>query len=242
MELTKVLLVVIMSFLAFPGLAQSPARGQVSPETLVLDDFESYPSGGLPTNWRFVDGRQRIIAVTPDIMTEEEFFVVKREGNNQFVRAVTYDRAHRLLLFNRRQFDWKLDEYPRLSWRWRAIRLPEGAREDVEDKNDSGAAVYVTFSKDWLGRPRSIKYTYSSILPVGTVVSYGRLKVLVVSSGLNGTGRWERIERDVVQDYRELFGDDPPNEPISIMIWSDSNSVHDVSEVDFDDIELRAAS
>lgn len=238
MYLAKFLLIILSIFIAVPDTQKSY---QTPPDQLnsgvLLDDFESYKTG-LPISWQFIDSSGNLQPVTSDIMSEEEYFEIQKENGNRFLRAVTYDRAHRLILMNKQRFDWNLTRHPRLAWRWRALKLPAGAREDVDDKNDSGAAVYVTFSRDWLGRPKSIKYVYSSTLPVGTVVSFGRLKVLVISSGIDGTGDWQQVDRDVVQDYRALFGGDPPDEPISIMLWSDSNSTHSVSVADFDDIEI----
>src|SRR5690625_7757155 len=88
--------------------------------------------------------------------------------------------------------------------------------------NDTGAAVYVTFDTDWLGRPRSIKYTYSSTLPVGTVVRFGPLRVIVTDTGADGIGDWRQVDRDVVRDYQQVFGGDPPDRPLSSTLWRDS--------------------
>ena len=138
---------------------------------------------------------------------------------------------------NGKEFDWSINELPRLKWRWRAHHLPEGASEKGE--NDTGAALYVTFGSDWLGRPKSIKYTYSSSLPVGTVVSFGPLKVIVVDSKREpGLGEWKTIQRNVVDDYHQVFGGDPPDRPLSITFWSDSDTTGDYAKVDFDDIQL----
>ena len=119
--------------------------------------------------------------------------------------------------------------------------LPEGAREDDRKRDDTGAALYVVFGTDWLGRPKAVKYTYSSSLPVGTVVEKGPLKVLVVASAPEtGTGVWVSHERNVAEDYRLLFGDDPPDRPNMLMIWSDSDSTDSVADADYDDIMVLA--
>jgi len=60
----------------------------------------------------------------------------------------------------------------------------------------------------------------------------------VVSSGLNGTGQWLSINRDVVSDYKEVFGENPPNKPLFIRLWSDSNDTNSVASADFDNIML----
>ncbi len=206
---------------------------------LVVDDFESYRPGDRPSKWKFLEGRKLVpLEEAPAYRVP---FRVQKEGNNQFVRVHVEDGYARIVQANGDNFTWNLTTHPYLSWRWRALRLPPGAREDDKKLNDTGAALYVTFSFNFLGIPRSIKYTYSSTLPVGTVVSYGNLKVLVVSSARDGTGQWLHITRDVRADYRMLFGKRPPDEPISIALWSDSNDTDAVAEADFDDIRLLPA-
>jgi Protein of unknown function (DUF3047). len=97
----------------------------------------------------------------------------------------------------------------------------------------------VTFGSDWLGRPKSIKYTYSSSLPVGTTVSFGPLKVIVVDSAREPrAGEWETVQRRIRDDYRQVFGGSPPDRPVSITLWSDSDTTGDEAVVDIDDLEL----
>lgn len=234
----------IMSAMMLTAWGVSPSGGQPSPpRPIVAEDFESYRDGDLPQRWRFIDKSRNVRPVTADLMTEDQYFVVKSEGGNKFLRAFTRGRAHRLFLTNDAvDGGWNLGTHPYLRWDWRATRLPKGAREDVEKLNDTGAAVYVNFSNDWLGRPKSIKYSYSSTLPVGTVVDFGRLKVLVVASGKNGIGKWSTVERNVVADYRSLFGGEPPAEPVAVMVWSDSNTVPDEAIADFDNIVVATGA
>jgi len=40
-------------------------------------------------------------------------------------------------------FDWDLHTHPRIAWDWRALRLPPGAQEDQNSRNDTGAGLYV---------------------------------------------------------------------------------------------------
>ncbi|MEX0821037.1 MAG: DUF3047 domain-containing protein [Rhodothermales bacterium] len=204
--------------------------------SVVVADFEGDTPGALPSGWGYLSSRNRRFQSAVAVMDPNQKFEVHAEEGNRFVRAYTKGEAQRISL-RAEALDWKLSEYPRLRWSWRALRLPEGAREDRV--NDSGGAIYVSFSKtDWLGRPLSIKYTYSSTLPVGTVVSTGNVKIIVASSGLNGIGSWLTVDRNVVDDYRRVFGSDPPDEPFTITLWSDSDNTGSIGEVDFDDIEI----
>jgi hypothetical protein len=206
------------------------------PSASVIDDFEQYETGGSPNQWYRVNSKNDIQPAEESLRPGERFEVLEEEGN-RFVRLYTKDEYIRFSQRNGKEFDWNLKEHPRLKWRWRALHLPEGASE--KDENDTGGAVYVTFGTDWLGRPKSIKYTYSSTLPVGTTVSFGPLKVIVVESGQEPrTGTWKTEMRHVRNDYRQVFGDDPPNRPVSITISGDSDSTHDMSKVDIDDITI----
>jgi hypothetical protein len=225
----KLLLLLLGGLLvSFP--AAEPVRAQTS-----VDDFESYSDGTVPSRWKFVSQDKDIVPLSEKMKDGQRFRVVAEDGN-QFLRAYTQNEAFRITQRNGEEFNWNLKERPYLQWEWRANQLPEGASEKGE--NDTGGAVYVTYGEDWLGRPKSIKYTYSSTLPVGTTVDFGPLTALVVASGAEGTGSWKTETRNVAQDIRNVVGDDAPKRPVSITIWSDTDSTGGTAEVDFDDFRL----
>ncbi|HMB89716.1 MAG TPA: DUF3047 domain-containing protein [Rhodothermales bacterium] len=211
-------------------------------QRIVVEDFEGYPAGVTPYEWKQPHKKSRSMRSFPrEVDRDNDYFEVISEGGNKRVRFYTSNESTQIVKLNGEGYTWNLRTHPRLAWDWKATRLPEGAREDEKDLNDSGAAFYVTFNTDWLGRPRSIKYTYSSTLPEGTVAEYGPLHVVVVSSARNGTGDWVHVERDVVADYYRFFRGDPPDEPISVTLWSDSDNTKKISEVYFDNITLLPA-
>lgn len=223
-------------FFAALWLGTSVHAQESQPSVSVIDDFEQYEAGGYPTEWVRVDGKNKVRGVE-EVLEEGERFEILEEGGNQFVRLYTKNEYIRFSQRNGKEFDWNLNEHPRLKWRWRALHLPKGASE--KNKNDTGGSVYVTFGTDWLGRPKSIKYTYSSTLPVGTTVSFGPLKVIVVESGNEPrTGTWKTEVRHVANDYRQVFGEAPPDRPVSITLSGDSDSTHDESKVDIDDLTI----
>ncbi len=217
---------------------------QVSDDTvnrIIIDNFEAYETGSIADSWKYITNSGDELPVKEALEEGERFHVMEEEGN-KYLRVETQNESIRLSQVNGTAYDWNIQQYPYLNWKWRALHLPEGASE--KDKNDSGGAIYVTFGTDWLGRPKSIKYTYSSSLPVGTKVGFGSLTVIVVSSALEGSvGNWKTVERDLLEDYEDVFGGflkkgTPPDRPLSITIWGDSDSTNDSSKVDFDDIML----
>lgn len=222
-------------------VCHAPARAQSASGTHVtVDDFESYRPGKVPVKWKYITSDKEVVPLHRKVDEQEGIYVVE-EGGNQFAKVYTHDEVLRATARNGVNFDWNVQRRPILQWRWRAHRLPGGANEKRDATNDTGGAVYVTFGSDWLGRPISIKYTYSSTLPVGSVVDYGPLKVLVIDSAREGMGTWKQVTRNVIADYRQLFGEAPPNRPVAISLWSDTDTTHGVAEVDFDEIRLQSS-
>ncbi len=234
------LMLVLVLLLALFGLLSTDINPTQYRDGVMIDDFERYVEGGLPTQWKYIEGRKLVWVEDRHMRPNERFYVVK-EGRNKFLRAYSQGEAVHLSMANDRDgFDWDLRTHPVLAWDWRANELPRGAREDESRLNDAGLGLYVFF--DFKGllfkKPEAIKYTYSSTLPVGTILKQDGLRVIVVASGQREFGRWMTIERDVVADYRQAFGHEPPDRPLSIRLWSDSDNTNLVGEGDFDNIML----
>jgi len=206
----------------------------------IVDDFEQDDDGAYPSNWVYVTSGGDVYDVSREMDDDDEWARVQKEDGRSFLRTYAEGTALRITARNGEEFDWSLNEQPWLEWTWRINDYPEGANETKSNANDTAAAIYVTFGTDWLGRPKSIKYTFSSTLRVGTTDQQGPLRLMVIDSPNNrGLGDWKTLRRNIPADYRQLFGEDPPNDPISITIWSDSDTISgQVSSADFDEIRL----
>ena len=236
------LLCLIAAFLvAHPATeARAQSGSGSSDEVVVIDDFESYRVGGLPEKWSYLHERE-LVPISRRFMSADEEFTIAADGSNRVLRVTTRGEAMHMTLANGSDvLDWNLNKHPMLAWDWRLIDSPGNAREDDENLNDSAAAVYVVFEMDGLlfKRPRTIKYVYSAQLPIGTVVSYGKLKVVVVSSGMEEGNRWQQIRRNVAADHRMLFGSEPPARPLSIRVWGDSDNTGELAIAEFDNFRL----
>jgi hypothetical protein len=234
----KLMLFVLFLFAIVSLMSQADYQQRF--DGLMIDDFEAYADHGLPTRWKYIEDRNLVWVKPHHMRPDEEFFVVEEQGN-KFLRAYTNGEAVHLTMANEAEgFNWDLRTHPILSWEWRANRLPKGAREDQPNLNDAGLGLYVFF--DFRGlifkRPVGIKYTYSSTLPVGTILKQDKLRVIVVANGERDFGRWIRIQRNVLNDYRQAFDEEPPDRPLSIRLWSDSDNTEQIGEGDFDNIML----
>lgn len=234
---------VVILICLFFGIDTALAVQNQNEREVLVDDFESDEKGDVPRRWKMLRDK-KLVPLKPSFMRpDEEFYIVEEDGNRA-LRVFSDGEAVHIMMENSDDgFDWNIRELPKLAWDWRAHQLPENAREDDERMNDSGAALYVIFKIEGLiiRRPKTIKYVYSSTLPVGSEVSYGKLKVLVVTSALDGIGDWIHVERDVLADYRRLFNEDPPRKPLSLRLWSDSDNTNTPAEADFDNIKFLSA-
>ena len=219
--------------LAALGTSNAPAR-----QLTIIEDFEGYHTDSLPHLWKMPDKNSKIMRpLPPNHAKPNDFVNVTMGENGKILRAYTQGESVQIALPQGDGLDWDLDLYPRLRWRWRAEQLPDGGRETSRKLNDTGAAMYVAFAcGDWLRRPCTIKYTYSSTLPKNAQTRYGKLFVLVVSSALDEEEDWIHVERNVRHDYEMFFGEQPKGDPIYIMIWNDSDNTDSEADVYFDDI------
>ncbi|MEP1150176.1 MAG: DUF3047 domain-containing protein [Balneola sp.] len=208
-----------------------------------IEDFEQDEIGNLPQKWFNQKGEAKPISYTGELRKTYHYEVLK-ENDNKFLRFEGKRGKHMSFpLLEEKDID--IFETPILSWRWRIHEIPNGANEDDSDKNDTAASIYVAFD---LGRvlfkkvPKTIRYTWSSSLPVGTELSkfYGNQKIIVMGSGNDGKGDWQTFERNIVEDYKRLFGDNPPRKPLAILILSDANNTSNISKADYDDILLKS--
>lgn len=215
---------------------------------VLLENFENDTNGNYPRNWYDRDGNKRLVNHSEEFLQNYLYKVVNSDSN-KFLRFEGKAAKHiSYPLVNRDKdniYDINIYETPILSWKVRAHLLPEGAREDDDDLNDSVASIYVAFD---MGRvalfkkvPKTIRYTWSSTLEEGTELSkfFGNQKIVVVESGPEKKGKWITFKRNIVEDYKRLFGDSPPKTPLAILIFSDGDSTGSWVKADYDDIMLK---
>ncbi len=243
---------IVGSLISFMGVSL-PAQAQTGPMHLpegevMLENFEDDPVGGFPLQWYDRDGNKKLVNHSDDFLRSYHY-EVKEEGCNRFLRYEGMQARHinlPLINENRRNiYNINIYETPVLSWRVRAHILPHNANEDDNDRNDSVASVYVVFG---FGRialfkkvPKTIRYSWSTTLEEGTHTSklFGNQNIIIVESGQEKTGRWITFERNLVEDYRRVFGEDPPKAPLAILILSDGDSTGSYVKADYDDIMLK---
>ena len=131
-------------------------------------------------------------------------------------------------------------KYPYVTWRWKVKELPDGGDFRRYSRDDQAAQLFVAFD----GRKKSINYIWDTSAPVGatgtfSVLAY-KVRTVVVGSGPAEVGKWVTVTRNVFEDYRSLFGKDPP---IADGLRFQINSQHTgtVAEACLESVEFRSS-
>ena len=133
-------------------------------------------------------------------------------------------------------------KYPKLSWSWRIDHSLK--REDIKSKkgDDFAARVYVVFPRTFFWRMRAINYVWAGKMPKGSEARspYTANSVLVaVESGDEKAGTTVQEERNIYEDYKRIFGEEPPLLG-GVAIMTDTDDTQDEATAWFGDITLGA--
>jgi len=231
---------IILSAILQPATAQVAVR-LLDNGNILLDDFSNDVVGSMPSKWYVRDGNVRLKDLAADKKSKYRYRVVEEDGK-KYLRYSGMDAMHIALpIHETTEID--LGVHPVLSWEWRVHAVPAGANEDIEKLNDTAASIYVVFEISGIFRiPKVIRYTWSSTLPKNTYLSKGRQKILVKESGTSRKGEWIRFERNIADDYRNFFGEEPPKRPLAILILSDANNTGSFAFADYGPIYLKRQS
>jgi hypothetical protein len=185
-------------------------------------------------------------------------YTVVRDGDGWVIQADSEAAASALY----RPLDVDARAYPRLTWRWKVANVLAGADARRKSGDDASARVYVAFRYDaarataWerltfgayrllYGRypPAAVvSYIWDNRLPPGTALDNAytdRARMLVLRSGAADVGRWVMESRDVVEDYRRLFGGEPPR-IAGVAVMTDTDDTGERAVAWYDALALRA--
>ena len=153
--------------------------------------------------------------------------------------------------------------YPMLEWRWRVGNLIPGADKRQASRDDSPVRLIVSFHGDVerldfehriqfrLARAISgqslpyatLMYVWSNDLPVGTVVvnpHTDRVRSIVVGRGTDGVGEWRAYRRNVLEDYRKVFGEEPWD-IVAVGVMTDADNTRQSARSYYGDISFLRA-
>ncbi len=134
-------------------------------------------------------------------------------------------------------------QYPVIQWRWKVVEIPPRGDARKSETDDEAAQLYVTFPRfPTAVRSRIIGYIWDSTAPAGSTfpsAKVGTVTFVVVRSGSADLGKWLTETRNVHQDYKRIYGDDPGETVGAVSLSVNSQNTKSRAEVVFGDILFK---
>jgi len=237
-------LALLMYLLAGSGLTYAQSPGQ-----LEAGMFSSTrPGEGLPLGWQPLTF-SRIERHTEYSLVEEAGTVVVRAVSDQSASGLT------------RELSFDPAEYPFIQWRWKVNNILRKGDVSSKDGDDYPARIYISFAFDpdragYLERLaheaaslvrghevpyRAISYIWGSNSPAGTMIANAytdRVMMFVVQGGTGKVQQWITEERNVYEDYKQAFGEEPTRVS-GVAIMTDTDNTRESAVAWYGDIVFR---
>jgi Protein of unknown function (DUF3047) len=217
------------------------------PALLEVGKFSSAPVGqALPDGWR---------PLTFKKVPKQTAYELIKDGEAVVVKAVSDASASGLT----KAINIDPKEYPIVRWRWKVENVLKHSDVTRKDGDDYPARLYITFAYDpdkvSLGKKLRFKagqaifgdipigalnYIWDTNTPIGTIVenSYTNFaQMVVVESGTQKVGRWVREERNIYEDYKQAFGEEPPLMN-GVAIMTDTDNTKEQATAYYGDIQF----
>ena len=99
-----------------------------------------------------------------------------------------------------------------LKWSWKISATIPNGDERTKKGDDYAGRVYVVFPGRFFWQTRAINYIWANHLDKGASLPNAytaNAQMVAVESGNARAGQWISEERDILADYRRLFGEEP---------------------------------
>ncbi|HMS82707.1 MAG TPA: DUF3047 domain-containing protein [Nitrospira sp.] len=209
----------------------------------------SEPGVSLPDGWKPLTFKK-----IPKLTTYE----LVKDGAQVVVKAMSDSSASGLTK------TVKIDpkEFPIVRWRWKVENLLQKSDATRKDGDDYPARLYITFAydPDKVSFGKKLKYKAGQVLfgdipigainyvwetkaPVGAVIDNAYtdfVKMVVVESGPSNLGLWVEESRNIYEDYKTSFGEEPPLIN-GVAIMSDTDNTKERATAYYGDIVFLKA-
>lgn len=240
----NVLLFTLIVFLVLPSViyAQDDAVVEVGKFSAAA------PGTEFPENWKPL--------MFPKIKRHTAYTLI-REGEVVVVKAVSEASSSGLT----REITIDPKEFPVVQWQWKIGNLLKKSDVTRKDGDDYPARLYITFAYDSskVGLLEKAKYEAARLLygqypPLGALnyiwdskAAKGsivpnpyteRAMMIIVESGAADLNQWVTEERNVYEDYKAAFGEEPPS--ISgVAIMTDTDNTGESATAFYGDILFK---
>lgn len=202
-------------------------------EIASVENWARHETGarGIPAGWRAYE----TIGGRPTY----DFTIVEDEGHrglNLRSRGDHSTIARRLRI--------SLTATPLLEWSWKIVQFPAGADIRRRQTSDLTGHLFVVWPRQpAMLRSRLIGYVWDETTPANSVEpsrKTGMVTFVVVRSGAAGVGTWVTERRDVAEDFRRIYGEDP-GDAGAVALSIDTNDTRSSAEAVIGPIAFRNA-
>lgn len=204
----------------FLALLIQSVAWSAEPTRLVLENFEG--------NFEWTGGN--------NVEDKKDYYVVstpdkKHVLHSQFIAGTDGEMIYK-------KVEWDTLAFPVLTWKWRVLKFPTGAKVLESDKSDAAAQIYVAWRQ--YGRMVGLKYFWTeSDTPEQTFIS-GKYSLFGMYQGIflrmgGKLAQWQTEKRNVRDDFKKAFSKDPPKMAAGIGILTDGDQTHTLPEAEFSD-------
>jgi len=200
--------------------------------SVLIEDWSKNPVGanGIPDGWKGQNWGS----------PSYNFVIVEDEGRKA-LRLRSEDDSSTIAKDIKGTIDLK--ETPVLEWMWKSTVLPKGGNSCRKATDDQAGQIFVVWPRfPEPVRSRIIGYVWDTTQPIGTICKSektGTVTYVVVRSGEAELGKWITESRNVREDFKKIYGEEP-DRPGALSLSIDSNDTHSSSEAFFGRILFRA--
>jgi hypothetical protein len=163
-----------------------------------------------------------------------EYRIVEEQG--QKVLFARSENAASGLVF---ETDYDPQQFPILSWRWKISDTISKGDSRSKAGDDYAARIYIVFPHWFFLKTKTLNYIWSNQLPKNSSqlsVYTSNDMMIAVESGSAKAGEWVAVQRNLLDDYRKAFGEEPPNVG-AIAIMTDTDNTGETAVAWYGDIK-----
>jgi len=243
----------VTALLLAAGCATAPTDDV--PEAVTLPHVRSFsvhpPGETLPPGWQ--------PWILSSFKRPTEYRLVNERGRT-VVRARARASASGLL----HPLALDASTYPLLHWHWKVDELIGRADNTQKHLEDAPVRLVVSFAGDIEKLPlhdrmffdsmrvltgqqlpyATLMYIWENRAPRETVIANrhtSRIKMIVAESGRDRLGSWQQVTRNIVEDYRRAFGEEP-GKITAVGIMTDTDNTGDNAYAYYGDIVFHKAA
>jgi hypothetical protein len=244
--------------LTLAACAATPEPPPSAPSEKIVLFSQATPGKTLPPGWQ-------PLVIRPDKkQTDYDFVSTSVDVLNTLAPPQTVLRARAKAASSGLKLALKLNvrEQPWLRWQWKINNLLPQADLTSRYDEDSPVRILVSFDGDrekLSGKDRlfiekvrlftgqelpyaTLMYVWDNQQPLEKIIpnaSTSRIQKIVVQSGAAQVGRWHSLERNVLEDYRRVFNEEP-GELLAIGVMTDTDNTQSEVEAFYGDINFYA--